>query len=226
MLARILPALFAFAAASPVDAESVEELLERMDRAASSFKGISAQVKRVAHTGVINEDNIDLGTVLVKRAKPNELRLLIDITAPDAKTVAYQGRKVEIFLPKINTVQEIDAGKHRGLVEQFFLLGFGTSRKELEADYSIKSAGNENVGGSKTTRIELVPKSKDLLQYIKKVELWISDSGFPLQQKFYQSGGDYQLATYSDLKINPDLPDSALRLKLPKNVKREYPQKQ
>ena len=56
--------------------------------------------------------------------------------------------------------------------------------------------------------------------------LWISDAtGYPVQQKFFQSGGDYHFVTYSDLKINPDLPDSALKLKLPKGVKREFPQK-
>jgi outer membrane lipoprotein-sorting protein len=33
------------------------------------------------------------------------------------------------------------------------------------------------------------------------------------------------LMTYSDMKINPDLPDTALKLHVPKNVKREYPQK-
>jgi outer membrane lipoprotein-sorting protein len=225
MSARILPALYALCAL-PSGAQSLGDLLERMDKAAATFKGVSAKVRRIAHTGVINEDNIDQGSVLVKRAKAGELRLLIDITAPDAKTVAYQGRKVEIFLPKINTVQEIDAGKHRGLVEQFFLLGFGTSRKELEAGYTIKLGGTEEIAGQKGSRLELIPKSKDVQQYIKKVELWIADSGYPLQQKFYQSGGDYQVAVYSDLKINPDLPDSALRLKLPKNVKREYPQKQ
>ena len=55
--------------------------------------------------------------------------------------------------------------------------------------------------------------------------MWVAENGYPIQQKFYLPGGDYELATYSDMKINPDLPDSALKLHLPKNVKREYPQK-
>jgi len=53
----------------------------------------------------------------------------------------------------------------------------------------------------------------------------VAENGYPIQQKFYQPAGDYMVFTYSGIKINPDLADSALKLHLPKNVKREYPQK-
>jgi len=33
------------------------------------------------------------------------------------------------------------------------------------------------------------------------------------------------MATYSDLKINPSLPDLAFKLNVPRGVKRVYPQK-
>jgi outer membrane lipoprotein-sorting protein len=55
---------------------------------------------------------------------------------------------------------------------------------------------------------------------LKKVDLWISEKvGFPVQQKFYMPDGDYRLVTYTELKINPRLPSSALDL--PKHAKRE-----
>jgi outer membrane lipoprotein-sorting protein len=110
-------------------------------------------------------------------------------------------------------------------LEQFFLLGFGTSRAELQASYNLRLVGPVTVGGQKTELLELIPKSKEVLQHLVKLEMWVAENGYPIQQKFYEKGGDYELATYSDVKINPDLPDSALKLKLPKNVKREFPQK-
>jgi outer membrane lipoprotein-sorting protein len=116
-------------------------------------------------------------------------------------------------------------GKDRELLEQFFLLGFGTSRADLQASYNLRLVGPDTVGGQKTERLELIPKSKEVLQHLLKFEMWVAENGYPIQQKFYLGGGDYQVATYSDMKINPDLPDSALKLKTPKNVKREYPQR-
>jgi outer membrane lipoprotein-sorting protein len=205
--------------------DSSDPALARLDRAASGFKNMSASIRRTSHTAVINEDNVDSGTMLLKRAGPKDTRMLIDLTEPDPKTVAFQGRKLEIYYPKIATVQEYDVGKNKNLLDQFLLLGFGSTSKELESAYDIRVVGPETVAGQKTTRLELIPKSSDVQQHLKKVELWIAETGYPAQQKFYLPAGDYSLVTYTDLKPNVDMPDSALRLKLPKNVKREYPQR-
>ena len=212
-------------AAWPKPAEDLDAVLARIDSAGAAFHGMSANLRRLSHTAVINEDTVDSGSVLLKRPKPRDMRMLVDFTQPDPKTVAFQGRKVDIYYPKIQTVQEFDVGGNKDLLEQFFLLGFGTSRADLENNYNIRFLGPETLDGKQTERLELIPKSKAVLEHLKKFELWIADSGYPVQQKFYLPGGDYKLMTYSDMKINPDLPDTALKLHVPKNVKREYPQK-
>lgn len=211
----------------PKPAGDQEAVLERIDKAGAAFRGMSAHLRRLQHTAVINEDNVDSGTILLKRAHRRDLRMLIDLTEPDPKTVAFQGHTLEIYYPKAATVQEIDVGtgKDRALLEQFFLLGFGTSRAELQASYNLRLVGPDTVGGQKTEILELTPKSKEVLQHLLKLEMWVAENGYPTQQRFWLKGGDYQLATYSEMQINPDLPDSSLKLKLPKNVKREYPQK-
>jgi len=208
------------------EAAPLNEVLARMDTTAAAFKGMTAKIRRVSHTAVINEDNIDSGAVTLRRAKPKEVQMLVELTEPEVKSLAFQGRKLEIYFPKILTVQEYDLGKSRALVEQFLLLGFGSTGKELAANYTITSLGEETVGGCKAHRLELIPKSAEALQHLKKVELWIAaDGGYPSQQKFFLAGGDYTLVTYTDVKLNPPLSDAALRLKLPKGVKREQIQK-
>jgi outer membrane lipoprotein-sorting protein len=123
-------------------------------------------------------------------------------------------------------VEEYDLGKERGMVDQFLLLGFGSSSKELQNAYSIRLGGPETVAGEKATRIELTPKSADVLAHLKKVDLWISDAtGVAVQQKFYEPGGDYSMATYTNIKTDANIPDSALRLNLPRDVRRQRPQK-
>jgi outer membrane lipoprotein-sorting protein len=197
-----------------------------MDRSSASFRSLTAKIRRLSHTAVINENNIDSGTMYLKRSRPRDLRMLVNLTDPDPKSVAFEGHKLEVYYPKIKTVQEFDVGKNRSLLEQFLLLGFGSSGKELAANYTLRVLGAETVSGEKTTRLELTPKSAAVLAHLKKVELWISDTGgYPAQQKFYMPGSDYMLVTYSEMKLNPDLPDSALKLKLPRGVKREFPQK-
>jgi outer membrane lipoprotein-sorting protein len=197
-----------------------------MDRSATAFRSMSSEMKRISHTAVINEQTVDSGSILLKRSKPREMRMLVKLVEPDPKMVALGGKKLEVYYPKIQTVQEYDLGKHRAMLDQFFLVGFGTTGKELAASYTIKLLGFETIAGQKTAHLELIPKSKDVLQHLKKLELWVSDgSAHPVQQKFFLPANDYMLVTYTGMKLNPDVPDSALKLQLPRDVKREYPQK-
>ena len=146
---------------------------------------------------------------------------LLDFKAPDEKTVVLNGKTVDIYLPNIKTVQEVDLGKHKVWVEQFFLFGFGTSRSDLERQYSVSFGGPETINGDATTRLELVSKNPEVLRQLSKFELWVSDkTGEPVQQKFYEPSGDYNVFTYSHMNINPNLPDSELE-KHPKGYKKE-----
>ncbi len=223
--AAIIAALLCPIAALPDTADSPNEVLARLDRAAASFRTLSADVRYVQHTAVINEDSVDTGSMRLKRAK-RDMQMLVDITAPDRKTVVLHDHTVEIYYPKMQEVQEIDIGKHRELVEQFLLVGFGTSGKELAAAYGINVLGRETVSGKETTWLELVPKSAEILKNMIKLELWIPAADvYPVQQKFYFPSGDYKLVTYTNVRMNPPLGDSDLKVRLPKDTKRVFPQR-
>lgn len=215
------------AAPRAVPQDSLQATFARMDQAAARFRTMSANIRMLSHTAVINDDIVDSGTILLKRERPNEIRVLMQVSQPDLKTYAIQGRKAEIYYPKAKTVDEYDLGKYRDLVAQFMLLGFGSTSRDLQSGYSIKLVGSQTIGGQPSTELELIPKSKDVRQQLSKVLLWISDAtGYPVQQQFFTATeGDYRLVTYSDTKINPPISDSALKLQLPAGVKREKPQK-
>ena len=51
--------------------------------------------------------------------------------------------------------------------------------------------GADTINGEKATRILLVPKDPEILARVKKCELWISEKGWTVQQKFHTGGGDY-----------------------------------
>ena len=219
-------AAMALCCGSPAADSSLAATLAHMDEATAKFKGLEADMQKIAHTAVISEDSVDAGTIAVKRPNPHDIRVLFDIKPPNAKKVLIAGIKVDCYYPGINTLQEYDLGKSRSLVEQFMLLGFGSNSKDLESAYSIRLGGPETVAGQSAMRLELIPKSQDVFAHLKRVDLWISDAmGIAVQQKLFYPGGDYLLATYTNIKLRPNLPDSAVKLDLPKSVKREYPQK-
>lgn len=220
---RILRSIFVFAAAAVAcsyAADDLQSIYSKIDSAAASFKGLSADIRQDAHMDQINEDDVSTGKILVKRPKAHDVRMRIDFQEPNQKQVAFAGNKVEIYYPKTNTVEEYDLGKRKGMVEQFLILGFGSTSQELQSAYRVRLVGEEAINGQPTTRLELIPKSSDMAQTFPKIELWISNAtGLALQQKLYDKGGrDYHLATYSNMKMRPDISDSEIKLNIPKDA--------
>ena len=220
--------LFALPGWTAATDDGLQDLLSRMDQAASSFQSMSAKVKYITHTAVLNDNSEESGTVLMKKVRPGQVQGLTDFIAPDRRTVAIDQRKIQVYYPKIKTVQIFDLGKHGEQLDRFLMIGFGTSGTELAHEYSLKLLGPDTALGQKMTKMELVPKAGEAREYVQKVELWIPDRPnppYPLQEKIYEKSGDYRLVIYTDMKINEPLSADALKLKLPSGVKTEYPQK-
>ena len=219
--------IFAFILMLPVTAaEQLAAVQARIDQSATQFKGLRAKIKRISYTAVIKDKTEETGTIAIKRFKPGDTRIKIDISDPAPRTMAIGKHKYENYMPKIATVQDVDLGKYANLVDQFMLLGFGTTTKELLASYSMKVTGEETINGQLTTRIELIPKSAKLTEHLKRVEMWIPlKEGHPVQQIFHKPSGDYELSLYSAIQWNANVTEADVTLKLPKAVKREYPLK-
>lgn len=223
-------ALFAAVAAIHITgagaaAQTLNEVLARMDRSAASFQGMTANLTQVTHTEVINE-NETLNAVVKLRRTKDGLTGRVDFSGPNAKTVAVQHRKVRVYYPKSNVVELYDVGKYGSQLDQFLLLGFGTSGKELQKNYTVRLVGQESIAGRPATRLELIPKSKQALDIFKKADIWLArDADYAIQEKIHKNDQDYTLITYTDVKLNPALSDKELELVLPPGVKQVTPQK-
>ena len=206
--------------------DPLQAVFSRIDQSAATFKGFTADIKRVTYHHILpDEPDIQTGTIVVRRAKPHELQMRIDINPPDAERVVVDSSKAEIYYPKTNSIQPVLFGKeNKGLVEQLLLLGFGSTSQELQSTYEVTYGGPETVGGEKTVRIELAPKTAQVKEQLQRAELWISSSnGLAIQQKFYLKGGeDYTTVTLSNIKLKP-IAESAVKLDAPKDARREKP---
>src|SRR5271154_5884245 len=104
--------------------DSLQQVLARMDKAANDFKSMTAQVNWTTHTDVLNEDDKETGTVTMKKVEPGEVQGLVDFTSPDPKTITFEKRKFQEYLPKMKTVQVFDLEKHGEQLDKFLMIGF------------------------------------------------------------------------------------------------------
>ncbi len=211
-------------------ASDLASTLANMDRAEAQFQGMTARVRMVTYTSLVDNEDIREGDMVARRrtakgAASKDVEMKIHFDTPRERDLLVSGMKLEIYNPKIGIVEEYDLTNSREKVDQALMSGFGVAGSYLAATYDIKLAGEEAVEGHPAVKLEMVPKDAEMLRSVPKVEMWISTQIWqPVQQKLYQSGdGDYQLYRYTDVVINPAMKDSAFRLKLPSKVKRITP---
>jgi outer membrane lipoprotein-sorting protein len=213
------------AGAAFATAEPLPDVLTRMDRAAAEFHSLSAGMKRVQFTAVLSESSEMDGAVRLRRTKGGT-QGIVEFQQPEQRTVFINGKQVQIYYPKANTVEIYDASKYTSNMDQILLLGFGTSAAELKKSYDIKDGGAQKINGADTIRIELTPRSDEMKKLITKIELWIPEGqSNPVRAKFSEPSKNYELVDYSDIKVNPPLPESAFAFKVPGNAKKIHPQK-
>jgi outer membrane lipoprotein-sorting protein len=198
------------------------QALAKMDQAAAHFKGLAANIQTDHHMEVIHEDDVQSGTILVKRAGRNSVHVKITIDKPEQKIAIADKKKFMVYYPSSGEGQQGSVGQKSQIVDAILTLGFGGTSQELQADYKVTLGGPDTVAGQSATRLGLVPKSQEMLDQWKKIDLWISDqTGYTLQQKFYEAGKDYNLITYTNVQPKSDIPDSAFELNVPKGTKIE-----
>jgi outer membrane lipoprotein-sorting protein len=194
------------------------EILSRMNDSAKNLKTLAADLEYTKVTVLVNDKSTETGRLFYHKGKK---QILINITKPETKTVLFKKNKAEIFLPKINQIQEYDLKEQSGLVEEFFLLGFGTETDKLKKDYDLKFVTEEELDGDTTAVLELTPRSEKIAAELTKIQLWVSEeSWLPAQQKFIEPGGDYFVARYTAVKVNRRLPASTFQIPAPKDAKR------
>lgn len=216
--------VFAFLVAlnTTVKADTVASILERMDKAAPEFHGMTADVQMVTFTAILSDTTTEKGTLKMQRLKANDVRAILDFSAQsDARVIAFFGKTVRVYFPNLHSYQDYELGKSSQVLNQFLLLGFGSSGTDLARSYVITAQGSEDVDGKSTTKLLLIPKDPKVKERLTKIDVWIpNDAAYPLQQQFYEPSGNYRKVTYTNIQLNPPI-QGTLELKLPSGVTRQ-----
>jgi outer membrane lipoprotein-sorting protein len=200
---------------------TTDGVLAIMDKSASDFKSLTADLENTKYTDVVKDSSTETGRIFVRK----DQKMRIEILKPDPRTILRVGDSLFVYTPKIKRVEEYDLGKNRAMVDQYVLLGFGTKSQNMLKSYDVKLTGEEQLDGRKAFLLELTPKSDDMRRQITKIQMWIDQSSWlPIQQKFFETGGgDYIQFHYSNMMKNLKINDSRFKQDWPKDATRVKP---
>jgi outer membrane lipoprotein-sorting protein len=150
----------------------------------------------------------------------------LQLNPPDARTILRNGDSFYIYTPGLKRVEEYNLGKNRDLADEFLLLGFGTSGKQLQKGFEIKYAGEDKVGDKNDAELELTPRSPDVSKQFSKIQIWLDESTWLAdQQQLTETGsGDYLIVRYTKMVRNPNIGESQFKPHWPKGTERVKPQ--
>jgi outer membrane lipoprotein-sorting protein len=201
---------------------TLDNILKQMDAQATSFQSLTADLERTKVTVVVNDKSTESGQIIVRR----DDKMRIEVTQPDARTILRDGDNFYIYNPKIHRVEEYNLGKKKSVVDQFLLLGFGTSGSSLKESYTVTLQGEDTLDNHKVLLLELLPKTDEVRKQLSKIQLWLDESTWlPVQQQFFETGsGDYYIIRYRNINRNVRIPDSEFKPHWPHGTTKIQPQ--
>lgn len=206
--------LLAFATAALSQNGDLAKTLKAMDQQSATFRSAQADFVWDQFTKIVNEHDLQQGTIYFRRAGKDELQMAADIKKPSPKYVLFSDEKVRLYEPGVDRVTEYNTGKNKTEFESFLVLGFGGSGQELQKSFDVKYLGSENVGGVNAAKLQLTPKAQKVKSMFSQILLWIDPArGVSVQQQFITPDGDYRLAKYSNIVLDKKIPDDVFKLK-------------
>lgn len=214
ILVAAVALLLAASAVAQSSQADLDKVLNLLDKKSETFKQVQTDFVWDQYQKVVDIHEIEKGVMYFKRSGSN-VDVAAVINGPVTKKLVFKNGVVQIYNFKTGEVERHDAGKNRKSFESFLALGFGGRGSDLQNNFEIRYAGTETVGGKPTYKLELTPKTKEVKTMFPLITLWINQqTGMSEQQKLDQGEGDYRLATYSDIVVNPpSLPPGAFDLK-------------
>ena len=199
----------------------LSQILSRMEEAAKRLRTLSANLEYTKVTVLVNDKSTETGHLFLRKGKTPEIR--IEFQQPETKVILLKKNKAEIYLPKINQVQEYNLEQKAGLVEEFMLLGFGseTGVLSLKKSYTVRYLKEEELEGDTTAVLELIPRKESIASQLMRIQMWVSEeSWLPVEQQLFEPSGDYLIARYSAVKVNLGIPSSTFELHPAEGAKR------
>src|SRR6201996_9284187 len=200
--------------AAPIQAPAQSQLnsvLSQMDAAGTRFKNAQATVRYDNYTRVVNDHDIETGSIYIERSGTTEqMGAVFYNVGPDnkpaptpARIVNFDGPTLRIFTVGTNQVDLFKAGANQAKYDSFLTLGFGGSGKDLQRIWDITDQGPDTIDGVKTEKLDLVSKDPSVKNLFTHITIWIDPTrGVSLKQIFYAPNGDNRTATYSNIRPN------------------------
>jgi outer membrane lipoprotein carrier protein len=185
-----------------------DELYARGQKQNAGMKTLTASFVETSTSSLLTKPVVARGTVFVERPA----RVALRYTDPDFRVVLIDGGRMTMSWPSANIRSVRDIGASQRRIEKYFV---DSSPGELRRHFQVSASVAGDRPGYLVT---MVPKRKQILEGMTRLELWLDRSTLLLAaMRMTFPGGDTKLMTFTGVTPNAPIdpasftiPDPAL----------------
>jgi outer membrane lipoprotein-sorting protein len=171
-----------------------DELHARGQKQNGGLKTLTASFVETSTSPLLTRPVIERGTVIVERPA----RVALRYTDPDARVVLIDGDRMTMSWPSANLRSVKDVGASQRRIQKYFV---DSSPDELRRQFQVSAREADDPPG--TYLITMVPKRKQILEGMTRLELWLDRTSLLLAaMRMTFPSGDTKLMTFTAVKPN------------------------
>ncbi len=177
-----------------------DELYARGQKQNAGLKTLTAFFVETSTSTLLTRPVIARGTVIVERPA----RVALRYTDPDARVILIDGDRLTISWPSANLRSVKDIGASQRRIQKYFVDSSPDElRRHFEVSASEAPAGPANNDHPGAYLITMVPKRKQILEGMTRLELWLDRTSLLLAaMRMTFPTGETKLMTFTDVKPN------------------------
>ena len=191
---------------------SSDEVLDKLERAQSLVKSLSAQLEET----IVMKGSLQ-GQAMTGRliwSQPNNIHLQFE--KPTAQTIVCDGKLLWVYTPALNQVLRQDM-QSSDLLKQF-QFQLGQEVKQMRERFTVTLQGQERLEGAVCHILKMVPKQKKGFSRkgYYEVKLWVSEASWiPVKSMATMGVGSQLVLRLKGLKVNPAVAPGLFNFKPP-----------
>src|SRR2546427_3880551 len=181
----------------------VSSVLSRMERAKQSLKTLRANISMSKYNSQLRDTEDFSGIVLYVPGAAGSASALMRLewNKPQHEILAVSNGNYSLYRPRLNMVIEGKTGAMKSQKDGDVLALINMSAAQLRTKFGNFQDEREETlwGGVRTTHFTAVPRTAASYKYI---EIWVDDSGMPVQTKMVEKNDDSTTLRLSNVEKN------------------------
>jgi outer membrane lipoprotein-sorting protein len=194
----------------------VSSILNKMERNRRDMKSLRAGVIMQKYNAQIKDFDRYQGEVQYVPGAGQNVSVRVDWVHPQREHLAVSGGKYTLFKPRMNMAYQGNTNSKNAKASGVLGFGLGMSKAQFNSAYNVELVGEGTLDGPHVWLLKFTPKGKADFQY---AEVWVDDSGMPLQTRVTERNNDSTLVRLVNPQRNVRIPSDAFNLQLGSGVK-------